>query len=84
MLLLAGGPTREYQFVRGVLWRDAEVAVDIHLQTAQVGVSQDADAVLAHFPDTAEALLPYDAIIAFDPDWRKLSGAHSSCWPIGW
>jgi hypothetical protein len=48
------------------------VAVDVHLQTAQSGISQDADAILARFPDTAETLLPYDAIIAFDADWRKL------------
>ncbi|MEZ6070963.1 MAG: hypothetical protein R3C10_11985 [Pirellulales bacterium] len=73
VLLFAGGPTREYQFVRGVLWRDAEVTVDVLLQTAQSGMAQDADSVLASFPDTAETLLPYDVIVAFDPDWRKLN-----------
>lgn len=72
VLLFAGGPTREYQYVRNLLKRDRDTVVDVFLQTGAEGVSQDAHAVLPEFPSTAEALFAYDAIVAFDPDWRAL------------
>ena len=71
-LLVAGGPMREYRFVRNLLYRDDSVEVDVWLQTGQQGMSQDADRMLDAFPDTAEALYEYDAILAFDPDWTLL------------
>ncbi len=72
VLLMAGGPSREYQFMRNVLDRDASFAVDVILGTASEGVSQDARKILSTFPGTAEALDSYDVIVAFDYDWRKL------------
>ncbi len=71
-LLVAGGPMREYRFVRNLLYRDPSVEVDVWLQTGQPGMSQDADKILNSFPSTAEALFEYDAILAFDPDWMLL------------
>ncbi|XZE51327.1 VWA domain-containing protein [Planctomycetaceae bacterium SH139] len=71
-LLVAGGPMREYRFVRNLLYRDPSVEVDVWLQTGQPGMSQDADKILTSFPATAEALFEYDAIVAFDPDWMML------------
>lgn len=78
VLLLAGGPTREYQFMRNVLGRDKSFAVDVVLGTAAEGVSQDARRILASFPDSAEALDAYDVIVAFDYDWRRLDDAAQS------
>lgn len=72
VLLFAGGPTREYRFLRNQLYRDPEVIVDVLLQTARTGVSQDADEILDEFPQSAAELADYDCIIAFDPDWLDL------------
>ena len=37
VLLLAGGPTREYQFLRNQLYRDHSTTLDVLLQTGQAG-----------------------------------------------
>jgi hypothetical protein len=75
VLLIAGGPTREYQFLRNQLHREelhgGNTVVDVLLQTAQPGISQDAT-ILSHFPGSMEALSQYDTIVAFDPDWQSL------------
>jgi hypothetical protein len=75
VLLIAGGPTREYQFMRNALHRDKSFAVDVVLATASEGVSQDARRILASFPDSAEELDAYDVVVAFDYDWRRLDAA---------
>ena len=72
VLLVAGGPTREYRFLRNMLYRDRDTIVDVYLQTAEPGASQDADEVIFDFPSIAEELFEYDCIVAFDPDWREL------------
>lgn len=72
VLAVAGGPTREYQFIRNLLFRDDSVQLDVWLQTAQAGISQDADTLLTEFPATAEELFEYDAIVAVDPDWMTI------------
>lgn len=76
VLLFAGGPTREYQFLRNQLRRDKDMVVDVLLQTGTEGISQDAHEILETFPNDAQALFAYDAIVAFDPDWRQLSAAQ--------
>jgi len=75
VLLMASGPTREYQFMRNVLERDKSFAVDVLLGTARRGASQDARRILESFPATAEELSAYDCIVAFDVDWRTLDPA---------
>jgi hypothetical protein len=75
VLLMAGGPSREYQFMRNVLKRDRSFAVDVILGTAAAGVSQDARRILDAFPGSDEALAEYDAVVAFDYDWRVLEPA---------
>ncbi len=72
VLLVSGGPSREYQFVRNLLNRDAQMAVDVYLQTAADGVAQEGRNVLAEFPNTREQLWNYDVVLAFDPDWRAV------------
>jgi hypothetical protein len=75
VLLMAGGPTREYQFVRNLLERDDSFTVDVLLGTAAPGISQDARRILDAFPVSDEALAEYDAVVAFDFDWRSLDAA---------
>ncbi len=87
VLLFAGGPSREYQFVRGIFYREVvEKRVDlaVFLQTGrEEGVDQDVEPewLLSHFPDKLgpddprdkhSSLNEYDVIIAVDPDWTAL------------
>jgi hypothetical protein len=73
VMAVAGGPTREYRFVRNLLYRDKSIELDVWLQSGQTGISQDADRVLEGFPTDAEELFEYDAIIMFDPDWTAFT-----------
>ncbi len=75
VLLLASGPSREYRFLRNQLYRDKETIVDVLLQSARPGVSQEADEILYEFPEDPDELFQYDAIIAFDPDWEAIPEA---------
>jgi len=75
VLLMAGGPGREYQFLRNLLHRDPSFEVDVLLGTATAGVSQDARRILDAFPAADETLAPYDAVVAVDYDWRSLDPA---------
>jgi hypothetical protein len=91
VLLFAGGPSREYQFVRTLFYREVlEKRMDlaIYLQTGKEdNVDQDVDSewLLTHFPDKLgpddprdkhSSLSEYDVILAFDPDWEALEPAH--------
>lgn len=74
VLLLAGGPTREFRFLRNQLYRDKDVELHVLLQTGEPGISQEADELLFEFPDDPTVLFEqYDCIVAFDPDWSQLS-----------
>lgn len=72
VLLIAGGPSREYQFLRNMLYRDRDTTSDVWLQTGVQGISQESNQLLFDFPETAEELFEYDCIVAFDPDWTRL------------
>jgi len=72
VLLFAGGPMRDYQFVRNLLFRHKSFDVDVLLQSAGPGTSQESNNLLLSFPSTREQLYDYDAIIAFDPDWKAV------------
>lgn len=72
VLLLAGGPTRDFIFLRNQLYRDKESTVHVMLQSAKPGISQDAHEILTEFPSDPDELFEYDAVIAFDPDWEAL------------
>ncbi|HVJ68209.1 MAG TPA: VWA domain-containing protein [Caulifigura sp.] len=73
VLTVAGGPMREYVFSRNVLNRNRSMLVDVWLQTGEAGISQDANQLLFKFPETREDLFAYDVLLAFDPDWSKIS-----------
>jgi len=72
VLAVAGGPTREYRFIRNLMFRDKSIELDVWLQTGKPGMSQDADSVLTEFPSDPESLFEYDSIIMFDPDWTAI------------
>ncbi|MBI3411721.1 MAG: hypothetical protein HY040_25605 [Planctomycetes bacterium] len=87
VLLFASGPSREYQFVRTLLYREViekRVEMSVLLQTGrdEKNIDQDveADRLLSRFPDHIGeggkekfmSLTDYDLIIAFDPDWSQL------------
>jgi len=74
VMLLAGGPTREFRFLRNQLYRDKDIELDVLLQTGQPGISQESDRLLFEFPTDPNVLFEeYDCIIAFDPDWSQLT-----------
>ena len=73
VLIFAGGPNREYQFVRNLLYRDRDVDSHVLLQTGRDGMAQEAAKLLTEFPKDRSALAAYDAILAFDADWAKIS-----------
>lgn len=89
VLLFAGGPTRDYQFLRTMLYREAmekRVDLSVYLQTTRNrdNIDQDVDGerLLLHFPDKLGAedsvdkyssLNEHDVIIAVDPDWSQLT-----------
>ncbi|GAB5405060.1 MAG: hypothetical protein Aurels2KO_32910 [Aureliella sp.] len=72
VLIIAGGPTREYQFVRNLLYRDRDIDSHVFLQTATPMSSQEAQQMLESFPADRVELGNYDAVLAFDPDWTKI------------
>lgn len=75
VLVIAGGPMRDYQFVRNMLYRHSAIQTDVWLQTADAAgaVSQEANKILTSFPESKEELFDYDVIVGFDPDWNRLS-----------
>lgn len=77
VLLFAGGPNREFRFLRNQLFRDPKIKVDVLLQTADDGADQEGDNLLTRFPKMESELFGYDCIIAFDPDWSQLSSEQT-------
>lgn len=72
VLVFAGGPTRDYQFLRNLLFRDKTMELSILLQTAGDPIAQDADVVLKSFPASPQELFPYDVVVALDPNWSDV------------
>jgi hypothetical protein len=72
VLLFAGGPAREFRFLRNQLYRDKDTVVDVLLQTGAPEVASEANKALPEFPKSEEDLFGYDCIVAFDPNWEAL------------
>lgn len=77
VLVISSGPMREYRFVRNTLFRHTGIESDVWLQTITdenvAMVSQEATKLLTRFPESAAELAKYNVIVAFDPDWERLS-----------
>ena len=76
VLLFAGGPMREYHFLRNQLYRDRSTTLDVFLQSGQPGMSQEAHAILDDFPVTRDEMYDYDCVVALDPDWQALNATQ--------
>ena len=75
ILLIAGGPMRDYQFTRNLLFRDPGIEIDVWLQTGRAGISQESAKLLFDFPATEADLFQYDVVVGFDPDWKLIPAA---------
>ena len=69
ILLVAGSPSIEYQFLRARLTREKSTLVSIWLQSASAGYPQPGNVRLESLPDSVELLREkFDAIVLIDPD----------------
>lgn len=68
VLLVAGSPTREYQFVKNLLVREKAIDVSCFLQSMDPEMPQEGDVRITKVPDQEEDLFAYDAVILVDPD----------------
>ncbi|MEQ1906151.1 MAG: hypothetical protein ABL888_18345, partial [Pirellulaceae bacterium] len=77
VLLIAGGPHRDFQFLRNQLFRDPTIELQVFLQSAKEGADQEGHKIFKAFPQTMEELDAIDCIVAFDPDWSALEPAQA-------
>jgi hypothetical protein len=72
VLLVAGYPAPEVQFLRNALLRDLSLEFASWLQSADEEYEQVGHRPLRRLPATFEEVDHYDAIILFDPDMKQL------------
>jgi hypothetical protein len=72
VLLIAGGPSPEVQFLHNALMRDQHVEFAAWLQHADPGYRQGGDRPIPRLPNSQEELNRYDALLLVDPDMRTL------------
>lgn len=72
VLLVAGSPSFEVQFLRNAMLRDAGLEFACWLQTAGSGYEQMGTRPIRRLPANRQELEYYDVIILFDPDMRAL------------
>ncbi len=77
VLLIAGGPSPEVQFLRNALMRDQHVEFAAWMQHSDPGFRQPGDRPILRLPSDSAELARYDALLLVDPDLRAL-GAQ---WP---
>ncbi len=72
VLMIAGAPSPEVQFLRNTLQRDPHVEFAAWLQHADPGYRQAGDKPISRLPNDAEELGRYDALVLIDPDMKAL------------
>jgi hypothetical protein len=72
VLMVAGGPSPEMQFLRNALMRDQQVEFSGWLQHADPGFRQPGDRPITRLPADDEELSQYDALLLIDPDVRSM------------
>jgi hypothetical protein len=77
VLLIAGEPSPEVQFLRNTLLRDQHVEFTGWIQHSDPGFRQPGDRPILRLPNNDAELRNYDAILLVDPDLRALGNA----WP---
>jgi hypothetical protein len=77
VLLVAGAPSPEVQFLRNSLLRDTGLEFACWLQSAGDGYEQVGTRPIRRLPANRQELEQYDVLILFDPDMRALGAAWS-------
>jgi hypothetical protein len=77
LLLIAGEPSPEVQFLRNALLRDQHVEFAGWIQHSDPGFRQPGDRPIQRLPNNETELRAYDAILLIDPDLRALTAQ----WP---
>ncbi|HET6882481.1 MAG TPA: hypothetical protein VFI31_20105 [Pirellulales bacterium] len=77
LLLIAGYPAAEVQFLRNALLRDTGMEFASWLQSAGQGYDQIGGRPIRRLPNNQKELDHFDTLILFDPDMRNLGPA----WP---
>lgn len=77
VLLVAGAPSPEVQFLRNALLRDTGLEFACWLQAAGDGYEQMGTRPIRRLPINRQELEHYDVVILFDPDMRALGPAWS-------
>jgi hypothetical protein len=72
VLLIAGAPSPEVQFLHNALLRDQHIESAIWIQHADPGFKQGGDRPIIRLPGDADELGRYDALLLIDPDMRGL------------
>jgi len=72
VLMIAGAPSPEVQFLRNAFQRDEHVEFAAWLQHSDPGYRQAGDRPIARLPNDAEELGRYDALVLVDPDMQAL------------
>jgi hypothetical protein len=72
VLLIAGSPSPEVQFLNNALMRDQHVEFAAWLQHADPGYRQGGDRPIQRLPNDRDELRQYDALLLIDPDMRAL------------
>ena len=72
LLVIAGAPSPEVQFLNNALMRDQHIESAIWLQHADPGFKQLGDRPIIRLPNDADELGRYDALLLIDPDMAGL------------
>jgi hypothetical protein len=72
VLMIAGSPSPEVQFLRNTLQRDQHVEFAAWLQHSDPGFRQPGDKPISRLPNDADELGRYDALVLIDPDMKAL------------
>jgi hypothetical protein len=72
VLLIAGFPSSEFQFIRNALLRDDRIEVASWLQTADDKYEHQGHRPIRRLPTTQEELNYFDVLVLADPDPRAL------------
>ncbi|MGL4464436.1 MAG: hypothetical protein ACRC1K_19970, partial [Planctomycetia bacterium] len=75
ILLAAGGPNRDFQFLRALLRRDPTMETSVLLQSAGAEPTVDSGDARRAFPEDQKDLFSFDVVVAMDFDWTTLSAA---------
>ncbi len=77
VLLIAGAPSPEVQFLRNALVRDKGLEFACWLQTAGSSYEQMGTRPIRRLPSNRQELEQFDVVILFDPDMRALGSSWS-------